>query len=313
MDWPNEEYVKVYRRETDDDLVLSWQARALWKEMLVKFDRSGLIETRRGARGLAAMVRWPLDVVEVALPELVEDGRVRPVATGFFAPNFLEAQEASKSDRARQRESRQRRASTANRAVTPQICHDDTPSRDQTSRGPEAPDETSQVVTLSSADPNPLLSEPRAREIPPTAVPSTGYDAENPRQRGALAESTFARVSEARLDLAREFGLPEQLPFPTVTPGSQPQAFRDLCDRVREEGSSAPLVCNVVVESLIAEARRTRSVEWVSLKAFSSGAWNTARERVPGWKKSRAGPASLRISSPSDDPDLSNDPFAPRP
>src|SRR5436309_1936659 len=106
MDWSNEEYVKVYRRETDDDLILSWQARALWAAMMIKFDRAGLIETRRRARGLAALVRIPVDVVQAALPELLEDGRVQEVPVGYFARNFLIAQEASKSDKLRQRDSR---------------------------------------------------------------------------------------------------------------------------------------------------------------------------------------------------------------
>jgi hypothetical protein len=175
--------------------------------------------------------------------------------------------------------------------------------------------QSTSIEPPQSSAPTPVPEEAlsaRPRGIPPTAVPSTEYDYENPRHRGKLAEDTFGRVSAARLSLAREFGLPDQLPFPQITPASQPQAFRDLSDRVREEGASAPHVCNIVVESLIAEARETKSIEWVSLKAFSSGAWNTARERVPGWRKARAGPGLLRISSPSDDPDLSNDPYAPR-
>lgn len=106
MDWSNEIYVRVYTRETDDDLALSWEARALWSAMLTKFDRSGIIATKRGARGLAALVRIPPNVVEGALPELLADGRLHEVDGGYLAPNFTEAQNASKSDRLRQRESR---------------------------------------------------------------------------------------------------------------------------------------------------------------------------------------------------------------
>jgi len=117
MDWSNEDYVKVYVRETDDDLVLSWQARALWAAMMIKFDRAVLLPTRRGARGLAAIVRMPPEVVEAALPELLEDGRVSEVTGGYFAPNFLAAQEATKSDKLRQRESRERRAALARSSI----------------------------------------------------------------------------------------------------------------------------------------------------------------------------------------------------
>lgn len=111
MDWPNEVYVRVYTRETDDDLALSWQARALWDAMMKRFDRSGIIATKRGARGLSALVRIPPNVVEDALPELLTDGRVVEVEGGYLAPNFTAAQEAVKSDKLRQKESRERRRS----------------------------------------------------------------------------------------------------------------------------------------------------------------------------------------------------------
>lgn len=113
MDWNNELYVKLYRRETADDLLLSWEARALWHEMLKKFDRSGIIKARRGARGLAALVKMPDAVVENALAELVEDGRVQSTDGGWVAPNFTAAQEASKSNALRQKEVRDKRRQQA--------------------------------------------------------------------------------------------------------------------------------------------------------------------------------------------------------
>lgn len=110
IDWANEPYVRLFKRETDDDLILSWEARAVWHEFLKKCDRSGLIETRRGVRGMADQVRIPLEVVERALAELLEDGRIRSVPNaGFIAPNYMEANDTPRSDRARQIESRLRR------------------------------------------------------------------------------------------------------------------------------------------------------------------------------------------------------------
>jgi hypothetical protein len=109
MDWSNERYVRVYTRDTDDWLVLSWEAQALWLMVLRKLDRAGVLETRRGARGIAALVRMPVDVVERALAELVEDGCLRPHELGYVAPNFIEAQETPQSDRQRKAESRARR------------------------------------------------------------------------------------------------------------------------------------------------------------------------------------------------------------
>lgn len=113
MDWSNEIYVKLYQRETADDQLLSWEARALWHEMLKRFDRSGIIKARRGAQGLAALVRIPGDVVERALSELLDDGRVQATEGGWVAPNFMAAQEATKSHALRQREYRERQREKA--------------------------------------------------------------------------------------------------------------------------------------------------------------------------------------------------------
>src|SRR6185503_5891868 len=101
MDWANESYVRVYTRDTADWQVLSWQARGLWLEMLRKADRSGVIQTSHGVKGIAALVRWPVDVVSTALSELIEDGCVRgsEAPSGFIIPNFIEAQETPKSDK----------------------------------------------------------------------------------------------------------------------------------------------------------------------------------------------------------------------
>lgn len=172
MDWTNEEFVKVYRRETDDDLLLSWEARALWSAMLIKFDRSGLLETRRGMRGLAAIVRIPIDVVERAVPELLEDGRLTHVEMGYFSKNFLAAQEASKSDKLRQRESRVRRAEVARASEIRSEPHIDVTNRDHSSRAVTGGHAASQPVTLCSAllD-SALLREPACDALSPETDP----------------------------------------------------------------------------------------------------------------------------------------------
>lgn len=154
MDWSNEEYVRLYTRETADDLELSWEALALWRAMLCKFDRSGVIPVRNGWPSIARMVRMPVDVVERAGPELVTDGRVRVTKHGLVAPNFTEAQTASKSDKLRQRESRDRRRDVAlgKPGETTRVSHErsrtvtkrDTKSRDVTL--PLPPDTTAPVA-----------------------------------------------------------------------------------------------------------------------------------------------------------------------
>jgi hypothetical protein len=103
IDWSNEPFARLYKRETDDDLMLTWQARAVWHEFLKRCDRSGLVATRRGAVGLAALLRIPLDVIETAMDELAEDGRVRLLPeVGWVAPNYVAANFTARSNAARQ-------------------------------------------------------------------------------------------------------------------------------------------------------------------------------------------------------------------
>lgn len=153
IDWANEPYVRLYKRKTDDDLLLSWQARAVWHEMLKEFDRSGLIETRRGVQGLAAVIRIPLDVVEGALGELIEDGRVRSIpGVGFASKNYIVANDTPRSDKARQKESRNSRILSALSSTNIEIDRHAV-SRDVTSRHAE-----SRGVTHISTDQDRSLS-----------------------------------------------------------------------------------------------------------------------------------------------------------
>ena len=119
MDWSNESYVRLYVRDTPDWKVLPWQSKALFPLLLRKVDLSGVLETRHGARGVAAIVELPIDVVEAGLAGLLEDGSVQETPTGYVMPNYIAAQTANKSDKLRQRELRQRRAERALRSVTP--------------------------------------------------------------------------------------------------------------------------------------------------------------------------------------------------
>jgi hypothetical protein len=193
MDWANEEYVRVYTRETSDDLELSWQAVALWRAMLCKFDRAGLLEAKNGWVSVAKVVRMPEDVVIAAGKELERDGRVIRTKRGMFAPNFTEAQTVRKSDKARQRESRDRRreeaAKTAGTDETPQTavqvlestepCHTASPtshtmSHDVTLRSALPPDSAalppvalSLLPVTASPDPSPKRTRGKSPKVPP--------------------------------------------------------------------------------------------------------------------------------------------------
>lgn len=170
MDWSNEPYVRMYTRETADDFELSWEALALWRALLCKFDRSGLMEARNGWTSVARATRIPIDVAERAGAELIADGRVRLVKAGILAPNFVAAQTASKSDKVRQRESRDKRRE---RAVSMQDIESAQTSA-TVSHAVTQSHAASQNVTLCSADP--LLSRCVAE---PLLMPRDEHEAES--------------------------------------------------------------------------------------------------------------------------------------
>ncbi len=214
MDWSNEPYVKVYTRETDDDRALSWEARAVWDRLLLKLDRSGLFETKRGPRGVAAAVLIPADIVLRVLPELLTDGRIREVPAGYFAPNFIPAQESSKSDKLRQKDARDRRRS---RNLGHQVTNSDgaVTKRDSGVTDGHA---ASRGVTpshslLCSADPDPLLCSalqdhreddthtppepPEKKQLPP-GIPEPG-SGRDPRVQLALDAWRYGALKHSEL------------------------------------------------------------------------------------------------------------------
>lgn len=185
MDWANERYVRAYVRDTADYQVLSWQARGLWWELLRKADRSGLITTQHAARGIAALVRWPLDVTASALAELVEDGCIRECEDppGYVIPNYLPANETPQSDKQRKQESRAHRREAANKSVTKRdyevtkrdqnVTRGHAESRDVTPSLPDRPD-------------LPSLSKPRDGDEGPVG-PDSRASRKGPKAKGYSA------------------------------------------------------------------------------------------------------------------------------
>ena len=128
------------------------------------------------------------------------------------------------------------------------------------------------------------LSLAHAHAIPPSPLPSTtpaqsfaDRDLAQARARGDLALAVWKRLSDLRLEHAAKLRLSGVLPFPAIAPSSNPRGFRELLDRIREEGDAAREVCDHVLRVLDAQARDTKSIEWLDEKAFLAGAWNKAR------------------------------------
>lgn len=152
MDFANESYTRQYTRKTATNRMLGWDGRAvLWAMNAGEFDRSGYFDfCGSPAESISAVTDIPLEIVEVALAKLLrtktwilEDGRI-------YWPNYEEAQTCRKSDRLRQKESREGRAPSS-------------PSHPVTRRHT-----ATETVTPSSAQPS--LTKPGSAEpsVPPT-------------------------------------------------------------------------------------------------------------------------------------------------
>lgn len=175
MDWSNERYVRLYTRDTDDWLALTWQARALFPLILRKVDRAGFLSTKRGAIGVAALTGLPREVVEVGLPDLLTDGAVTECDGGYLLRNFLEAQEAPQSDKQRARESRHRRRDL--------VTKRDTQSQNATHESRTATETSHAVTPRHTASLHPSSSIPSLPEptqpypsIPSSAKATTAAD-----------------------------------------------------------------------------------------------------------------------------------------
>lgn len=150
----------------------------------------------------------------------------------------------------------------------------------------DACDEQTSHVTVG--DESDVGEERRREEKREREDARADYDPDSPEQRGELRKRTWARLSEARVSIAAELGITGVHPLTAITPAANPRGYRDLGERIREEGGEAPAVCDRVVESLIADARDKRNVDWLSEKAFSEGGWRTAKEAIP--KRARRAP-----------------------
>jgi hypothetical protein len=247
VDWANERYVRVYVRDTIGTKRLSWEARCLFWELLRKVDRAGVLDLSgfEPADGLSVALDVPEDVAGRCLAEWSRDGRAAVEDGRIVVRSMIPAQETAQSDRARARESRERRAACAeSQPVTP--CH--APSRAVTAS--HAP---SQSVTLSSLNSPDSPSVPSRSEREAPEAPTPAAPAHTPRARrkaGVPIPEDFA-PGKAHADFARVHNIDLQLEW---------QKFK--CD---------------------AEAEDRRHVRWGA--AFSKWLANSAgwqRERAAG-------------------------------
>lgn len=114
MDWANEQYVRLYVRNTTTWRRLGFEGQTMLMHLLRVLDRSGVldIEDMSPAEAAALHTGAPADFAEVGMSRLLSFGTFVHDGQRLVMPRFIEAQEATKSDKQRQKESRERRAVT---------------------------------------------------------------------------------------------------------------------------------------------------------------------------------------------------------
>lgn len=163
MNWCDEKYVKLYTRDTLTWLSLSWEARALLALLLRKVDGAGLMEVGNleAAHAVALQLVMPTDVVRRALTELVAIGTVTEVRGGILIANFVEAQEATKTEARKKKDQRQRVADQRRLAQVVESVEAHVPQCPAVSRDvPECPPPAQPTTTASPAQPSPAHHQP---------------------------------------------------------------------------------------------------------------------------------------------------------
>lgn len=150
MNFEDEPYVRLYVRDTKTWLRLEFEGQCVLMFLLRKLDKAGVLDGMDElVSDVALVTRVPEAIVAIGMPRLLRWGVFQLVGNRLIMPNYLQAQNAIRTDKARQRDMREKRLAQA-RLVTPRDGA--VTLRDETSREPTPDDAASQDVTLYSTD-----------------------------------------------------------------------------------------------------------------------------------------------------------------
>lgn len=207
MNYEDEDYVRYFTRDTVSWMALGWEGQAVLALMLHgKFDRSGVFDCdgHTPSHAVTLITRMPADVVEAGLKRLLDSKTWIHREGKLVWPKFVHAQGCRRSDRVRQRESREKRRLDA-------LGQDVTPGDESTPAVTPSHTESqvSQPVTLS-------LAEPSRAEDPPTPLPVSQPVPANGRRKTDNFATSMTRPNRDRSDVLElfddwkaEFGFPE--------------------------------------------------------------------------------------------------------
>lgn len=208
MNFEDEPYVRLYVRDTKTWLRLGFEGQCVLMFLLRKLDKAGVLDGMDDLDSDVALVTGvPETIVAVGMPRLVRWGVLQLAGNRLIMPNYIQAQNAIRTDKARQRDMREKRLSQA-RLVTPRDAL--VTPRDETSREPTPDDAVSRDVTLYCPDlysSDHSLSDQQAHSEPSQTEPPThiripeGWNA--PEE--LFAEAFAAGVTRAGLEEAVQY------------------------------------------------------------------------------------------------------------
>jgi hypothetical protein len=113
MNFPDEEYVRLYVRDTDTWRAIRFEGQAVLALMLRRFDGSGIYKfgKRTPARSIAAAIGCDEEFAQKGLRLILEEEIWEQLGDRFFWPKWDEAQFCNRSDKLRKRLERARKAS----------------------------------------------------------------------------------------------------------------------------------------------------------------------------------------------------------
>jgi hypothetical protein len=204
MRWADEDWIKLYTRDTPDFLSLSFEAQALFVLLLRKVDRAGLLPLgKRGRASIFLALGQAHRAADLgpALDELVADGCVivdeeRRV---MVVRNFAEAQTTRASDASRKRSERARDSAEASKsAMFGENCH--APSHDVTRGHEERRGEEKRREKRDEREekiPHSPPPEPNTAGADAPAPPAAGTKGKRPKvKRERVLSATSVAVGE---------------------------------------------------------------------------------------------------------------------
>lgn len=194
LNFEDERYVRLYTRDSVAWLRLGWEAQAVYMGLKRKFDRVGLLrcdgESSVDAAS-AVLVGWDFDVIERGIETMLERGWLEYLndADALFDPQHMEAEETSKSNALRCKESRERRRQKA-AAEALGVELDATQDASETTQNMSGSTQNAsgEPATLNASEPTQNASEVKRNVSPPTRnMPgSTQNASEGPATQNVL-------------------------------------------------------------------------------------------------------------------------------